>query len=344
LSGNDPRIWAKQQPGKYWFFLVETQSAGDRNTPPDWTALYSIGATTSREPDVPVGVMLDADIGDYWNAVTRAGWSTEFGWRYLKHTWLSAGWTHVANRDGTVRRGTQSFMRSFWDAGGTNPDHMNAILGHIPKHPFGPAMYYSVSIEKSFEVPPPAGTDTPNYYFYFEYLQRGIRTPTPGYPKPELEGIVQGLNLGYWVSDAVDPAKLSAANKPSAWLMYDSNRLPAAERAKLEAVAPVFDLASDAAKALAAGPLRAKGSGLNALAFVDQNGSVMVMVSNMNATDSSGSLEFSNVGNGSFDAIGLLGTPTGKFTVASNKASLPITVAARDTLVFEIPKLKWVGH
>lgn len=343
MGGNDPRLWSKLLPGRCWLFFVETQSAGDRNTPPDWTSLYSIGTTASRSPDVPFGIMLDADNGEFWQAATRAGWSTDFGWRYLKHTWLAAGWAHVANADGTVRRAAQCFMRSYWDAAGTNPDHIGAILGHIPRHPFGPALYYSVNIERSYEEPP-TGEDGRNYYYFSEYFQRGIRTNSGTYPKPGFEGVVQGLNLGYWVSDAVDLAKLPAANKPSAWLLYDSDRLPAGERARLETVAPVIDLMSNPAAALAAGPIRTTGAGLNCVAFVDQNGSVIVMVSNMNETAATGTMAFTQVGNGSFTCNGLLGTPSATLTVTANQGSVPVSVAARDSLVFEIPGLHWLGH
>jgi hypothetical protein len=109
-------------------------------------------------------------------------------------------------------------------------------------------------------------------------------------------------------------------------------------------LAPVIDPRVNPTAVLAACPVRAKGTGLNCLAFVDQNGSVMVMVSNLASTATSGSLEFTNVGNGTFACNGLLGTPSGTLTVKSNAGSLPITVEERDTIVFEIPGLKWIGH
>jgi hypothetical protein len=340
--GNDPRIWAQKLPGKYFFFEVENQSAGDRDTPPDWTSLASLGSTACREPDVPIGALMDADIGDFWGAVERVGWTKAFGWLYLKHTWLTSGWAHIAARDGSVRRATQSFTRSFWDAGGVNPDHLQAILGHIPRHPFGPALYYSVNVEKTFDVPPPPNTDTPNYYYFREYLLRSIATPKgPAYPKV---GLGQGMNIGYYVSDAVDPSKLPAANRPSAWLVYDLDRLPAAEKAALQAIAPVIDPNVDPVKAIQAGPFWVTGSGLNCMAFVDQNGSVIVLVGNRNSTDTTGTMEFTNVGDGSFTCTGLLGTPSAKLTVTGGKGSVVISVTARDTLVFEIPGLKWLGH
>jgi hypothetical protein len=31
-------------------------------------------------------------------------------------------------------------------------------------------------------------------------------------------------------------------------------------------------------------------------------------------------------------------------TVANNAATVPISVAAYDTVVYEIPALKWIGH
>ncbi len=343
-GGNDPRLWAQRLPGRYWSFFVETQSGNGRELAPYWLAVYSIAATACREPDVPIGIMLDADTSYFWDTAAAAGWPTERAWLHLKQLWLSSGWAHVANRDGSVRRATQSFFRSYGDSGAADPEHMIAILGHVPRHPFGPAFYYSVNVERSFEAAPPPGTDTPNYYYYWIHLSQAIRTATPGFPKPGVESVIQGINLGYWVSDAVDPATLPAANRPSAWLTYNSDRLPAAERARLEAVAPVVDLLNEPARALAAGPVRATGSGLNLLAFIDQNDHVILMVSNEGPAAAHGTLEFTQVGNGLFECHGLLDTPDATLTIAGNQGSLPIAVAARDTLVFEIPNLKWLGH
>jgi len=146
------------------------------------------------------------------------------------------------------------------------------------------------------------------------------------------------------VGDAVDLSKLAAADIPSAWLVYNLDRLPAAEKSRLQALAPVIDPRVNPTAVLAACPVRAKGLGLNCLAFVDQNGSVIVMVSNLSSTATVGSLEFTNVVNGTFACNGLLGTPNGTLTVKNNAGSLPIVVDERDTIVLEIPGLQWIGH
>jgi hypothetical protein len=338
-SGSDPRAWKTQIPGKYWYFVVENESQGDRATPSDWTASYSIGASASRVPDVPMGVDMDGFCND--SALTAA--------LYNKHLWLSAGWTHIANLDGSVRRASQVFQRNNWDSETACPDQVAVMREHVPTHPFGPAFYYSDNVARYFESP----NNETNYYYFYPYLQRGIATLTASSPQPQYYGVAQGINLGYWISDAVDPSTLKAADVPSAWLLYDSDRLPADELAKLQAVAPVYDLMNaggngtlqGATAALAAGPVRATGAGLNMLAFVDQNGSVILMVTNQDGTDqNSGTLEFTNVSNGVFNLIGLLGTPSTTMTVSNHAASVPISVAAYDTAVYEIPALKWVGH
>jgi len=341
LFGDDPRIWQQHIDPKHLLFYVENQSAGDRDTPPQWTSLASIGATASRSPDVAIGGFLDADISDYWGAVNRVGLSKEDGWKYLKHTWLATAWAHIANTDGTVRRAAKMLVRSFWDVGGIDPDVALTYLTHIPRHPFGPAYYYSLAIERSYEVPPPP--DTSNYYPQHWEILENAATPTDTVNYPH-KGATQGINLGYWIGDEVDVTKLATADKPAAWLVYNLDRLPAAEKSKLAAIAPVIDPMVNPAAALAAGPVRAKGSGLNCLAFVDQNGSVIILVSNLNNTATTGSLEFTNVSNGTFTCNGLLGTPSGSLTVKNNAGSLPITVGERDTIVYEIPALKWVGH
>ncbi len=339
--GDDARIWLQHIEGKYTMFNVETQAAGDRNVQPQWASAIALGHCAAYEPDANTGVVLDADNPEFWNPWKNQGGTEEFGWRHLKHNWLSAGWVHIAGRDGSVRRATKCITRTYWDAGAVDVPQLAAILGHIPRHPFGPALYYSASIQREYERPAPAGTERGSV----NYTVRFMLQDALGDPAVRSDfGTGQGLSVGYWVSDVVDPATLPAANRPSAWLVFKAHLLPAAERAKLEAVAPVIDPGVDMAAALAAGPLRARGAGLSCLAFVDQNGSVVVMVSNCKATDTTGFLDFTQVGNGTFACNGLLGAPSATLTIAANQGSLPLTVAARDTLVFEIPGLKWLGH
>jgi hypothetical protein len=338
-TGSDPRAWKTQIPGKYWYFVVENESQGDRATPSDWTASYSIGASASRVPDVPMGVDMDGFCND---SVLKAA-------LYNKHLWLSAGWTYIANLDGSVRRASQVFQRNNWDAQTACPDQVAVMRAHVPTHPFGPAFYYSDNVARYFESP----NNETNYYYYYSYLQRGIATLTASSPQPQYYQVAQGINLGYWISDATDPSTLKPADIPSAWMLYDSNRLPADELAKLQALAPVYDLMNaggngtllGATAALNAGPVHATGSGLNMLAFVDQNNSVILMVTNQDATDqNAGALVFNHVTNGNFNLIGLLGTPSTTMTVANNTATVPISVAAYDTVVYEIPALRWIGH
>jgi hypothetical protein len=170
---------------------------------------------------------------------------------------------------------------------------------------------------------------------------------TPGY-----------IQYAAWMNAHTDPSTLKAADIPSAWLLHDANRLPAGELAKLQAVAPVYDILlpqgstqggssalSGADLALTAGPVHAAGTGLNMLAFIDQNGSIILMVTNQDGTDqNAGALVFNDVSNGSFNLLGLLGTSSTAMTVVNNTATVPISVAAYDTVVYEIPALKWIGH
>jgi hypothetical protein len=351
-----PRLWAQQIPAGDMYFEVENETQADRLPPPDWRITFSIGSNASLAPDVPMGVYMDGDYSDYWSGVNANNWTTQEGWLYLRHMALSAAWTMVANKDGSVRRAAQAFQRGNWDWGTIPQVITDQMVGHVPTHPFGPALYYSQNVMEYFESP----NNETNYYYFWPYLERGIGTRlSTDYPWLQpYEGVVQGLNLGYWVSDATDPSTLKDADKPSAWLLYDANRLPAAELAKLQAVAPVYDILlpqdsteggsnalSGADLALAAGPVHATGTGLNMLAFIDQNGSVILMVTNQDATDqNAGALVFNDVSNGDFNLIGLLGTPSTTMTVVNNTATVPISVAAYDTVVYEIPVLKWNGH
>ena len=351
-SGNDFRIYtqgADGLPGRYWFFNVEVQADSLRKPKAYWDSSLGFGAMAAREPDVRLGAQLDArgGQGEFDRAVGNAGKDAAWADKHVTQQWLSVGWTHLAGRDGAVRRASHSFMRSYWDAGNTPQAELRLLFGHTPRRPFGPAFYYSVAIERTFEVGNGKRSNSS-----WTCLSRFLRELSP--TTVTRGGHARGLATGYFVSDvAVD--SLQPADYPSAWIVYDSNRLPAAERAKLEAIAPIFDIDAGrtdgngalAAALLALGPVRVEQGAdqcLNCLAFVDQHGSVIVMISNTLDTEGTGSLRFNNVTDGTFDCHGLLGAPDSTLVIAGNGGSVPVAVPARGTIVLEIPGLKWFGH
>jgi hypothetical protein len=352
-SGLDMRLYMHGEnalEGKYWFFIVELQSDALRSVSSLWLPAFNMGATACRDPDMRFGSQMDAAGGQgaFDTALVNAGKDTAWGAKYLKNEWLSVGWTHVAGRDGVVRRCTQSFVRSYWDAGSIDMDMYDTMLGHIPRHPFGPAFYYSVAIERAFET---GNGKAGNSWWDPTILLTRELTPTQEYYP---YGAARGLCLGYWASD-VGVDNLDPADYPCAWIVYDEDKLPDSERAKLIAMAPIINIApdgntpdiADATTLLNASPVHIAQAGdacLNGLAFVDQNDSVIVMVSNSLDTDSTGTLVFNNVGNGTFACNGLLGTTSATLSVSGNTGSIAISVAARDTVVYEISNLKWIGH
>ena len=348
-AGLDLRILAQHAAGvqgKYYYFNVELQS--DELRPPRnyWSGSIAMGATAAREPDMVLGSQMDATggQGNFDRSVAGAGHDAAWGLKYITHQWLSVGWTHVAGRDGVVRRATGSFMRSYWDAGRTPQAELDLILQRIPRHPFGPAVYYSVAIERSFENV--NGKHGNSSWFCLEKAEREMLPPQ----QFTQQGHFRGFFTGYWVSDVAINA-LKPADYPSAWIVYDSDRLPSAERTRLLAMAPIIDPEKDftaAAQQLwTLGPVHVAqdvNQCLNGLAFVDQTGSVIVMVSNSLETTGVGTLVFSNVADGRFDCWSLLNAIDTQMTVTNHQGTLPISVPARATLVYEIPRLVWLGH
>ncbi len=355
-SGNDFRIYTQGNEGllgQYWFFNVELQADSLRPPTDYWLSALAMASTAAREPDMRLGGQMDATggQGEFDRSVTNAGYDAAWGLKYITHQWLSVGWSHIAGRDGVVRRAPMSFMRSYWDAGKTPEAELMLIQGHIPRHPFGPAFYYSASIERAFEEDHWNSKTSNGEWFLFPKMSREVFPKSAASPR---RGHARGLCMGYVVSD-VGLDHMAKADRPSGWIIYDDDRLPAAERAKLEAIAPIYNIdaggadadGSKAAALLALGPVHiAQDSDqcLNALAFVDQNDSVILMISNTNDTPGTGDVVFTNVGDGSFAATGLLNANDTSFAVQGGTGRFAISVPARGTLVFEIPKLKWLNH
>jgi hypothetical protein len=352
-SGLDPRLYAHGEyalPGEYWFFNIELQSDWLRPASGHWLSAACMGSSACYEPDIPLGSQMDAAGGQgaFDSALEQAGKSAEWGAKLLKHQWLSVGWTHMLGRDGLVHRSTQSFMRSYWDAGSVDETVLATMFAHVPCHPFGPAMYYSRTIQNSFETG--NGKYGNSWWAPQILLSRELSPAKQYYP----HGAARGLCLGFWASDVtldgIDPV-----DQPTAWIVYDSDRLPQDERAKLEAIAPVIDIApdgntpdlEDAARLLAGSPVhveQAEDQCLNALAFIDQNDSVILMVTNSLESEGRGTLVFNGVPDGEYACNGLIGTAPATLVVSGGTGRFDITVSAMDTVVYEIPGLHRSGR
>ncbi len=310
--GTDFRIYLKHLPAKNWYFQIELQSDSMRPVPAMWLTSTKMGLFAAREPDMALGSHIDADHEEFWGSVQNQNHkSTDWGWSYLKHHWLSVGWEHVAMRDGTVQRGTRAFYRHYWDGGNVDPTIAGVMRSHIPRRPFGLAGYYSEAIERSIEQ------ETEHW----DVTDRMS------------EAVGAGLPVGYFVSDVALDA-LRTENRPTGWLVYDQARLPAAERKKLEAIAPVVD----ASGAKAVSPLQFSGS-LTGFAFIDQNNDLILLVGNTSEQTINETVSLSKVINGNFTATELFTNANTAFSVSGNKGSFAVNLASRGTKAFVIKGL-----
>lgn len=323
-TGNDFRIYLKHLPAKNWFFVVELQSDGGRPVALYWQRSTEMGGHAARVPDFPLGAIMDAEISSFWDAVSGGKKDGDWGRAYLKHVWLSVGWTHVANTDGSVRRASMGMQRSYWDVGGVDTPIVALMRNHIPRHPFGPALYYSTDLERQSE-----NTGNPNFYYWFE--------------PNAVSWMLRGAPTGYYVSDTA-LANLKPENRPTGWFVYVDNlgmtKLSAEEKARLEAIAPILDIKDFADSC----PVTFSVDSVGGYGFIDQNGSVIVVSSNSSEKDVSGAIRFAKVEDGEYRVHDLLMGDTSRMVIANNKGRLPMTWKARDTRVLEIPGLRERGR
>ncbi len=323
--GNDFRIYLQHLPAKNWFFQVELQADEGRPVKDYWEAATDMGAHAARAPEFPFGAHMDAAQSNFWNSVRNNNRKdTAWGTAYLRHAWLSVGWTHHAMTDGSVSRSPRAFQRAYWDAGWIDSGLVALVRSRIPRHPFGPAFYYSTDLERQTE-----DTGLNNFWWWFEPKVSSWR--------------LKGVPGGYFVSDSA-LANLRPENRPSGWFVYVDNlgktHLKPEERARLEAIAPILTEAMVRDSC----PLSFEGDSLGGYAFIDQKGSVIVVVSNVGESQVAGALRFAKVENGSYLVREL---PAGRLSgldISGNKGAFPLTLAGRETRVFEIEALRELGR
>lgn len=325
MGGTDYRIFLEHVPAEYWYFNYELQSDGGRALQPWWQQVLDAGLFASREPDMPMGVQIDCDIQEFWDAVANLGEDEAWGRRYLSQHLLGVGWVHVAKRDGSVRRAIQAIQRSYWDAGTVDAEEHALIMERIPRRPFGAAIYYSVQIERAKER---ASTKNSNWFLEATMQQNAC----------------VGAAAGYFVSDAALDA-LQADAYPDAWIVLGAEDLTDAERAKLEAIAPVFadpytpdqEVRRDFARSL---PIHFEGDGLSGFSFVDQYDEVVLLVSNCTDTATSGHWVVSGVPDGTWTAHALLGASEElSLVVEDGRGRLPLELAGNETKVYALAGL-----
>ena len=116
----------------------------------------------AREPALRNGGNLSANDSNFWQAAAHF-WGNlsyadqqERGLKELKRAWLETAWSHIATRQGTVRRALAFMQRDYWDQGTLDPTVDRLIHGIVPIRPFGYALYYSMAAERNVEATVPA--------------------------------------------------------------------------------------------------------------------------------------------------------------------------------------------
>ena len=339
----DARAILEQMSADNIFFLVQTVQhlhSGEVVRPESYSSAV-LGTYAAREPDARYGQMLESSHEEFWGPVAAtwpdlsASEREELGWKRLKRVWLESGWTHVATRQGDVRRAAEAFQRHYWDQGEIDDAWLERVQDIYPARPFGPALYYSVALERVYEER--VAKDNRNY-LKDAYLGSGVQAVT------DLREA--GVPFNYYVSDAT-LSSLGDGYKPSAWLvperyLDEQDRLPAGELQELEKVAPV--LSSEEAKAQS--PLKLSttqaGRTITGYGFFDQQGRLIVVASDQIKLDESGdpgavkatvSLDLPD---GSYRAEELFSEKAVDFEVRSGTGAFDITVDRWDTQVFAI--------
>ncbi len=324
--GVDQRVIASTMPPNNYVCEWDDQSmqAGRGGQDPVWgVGAYAVAA--AREPNLRNGANLEANDSAYWFAIASfnptldAADQQEKGLKLLKRAWLEASWAHIATRQGQVRRAMSFMSRDYWDAGTLDPTLQTLISSIVPTAPFGFALYYSTVAERAVEQSVATGNP---------YLQ--------AYDNPsEILALKNaGVPVNYYVSDAA-LSSLASSARPAGWIIPEHPELiPSSEMRALQAIAPVLTSAA-AAASFASAPLAFSG-GLTGTAFWDQNGRLILTVTNPGASNVTGTITVQGVPNGTYNVTDLFANTSFGVSVAGNRVSIPIPVTRWDTLAYAV--------
>jgi hypothetical protein len=287
--------------------------------------IWGIGGmvlAAAREPDIRNGGNLSADDSAFWQAVSGF-WGNlsyndqhERGLKELKRSWLETAWSHIATRQGTVRRALAFMSRDFWDGGNLDSTVQRLIQTIVPTRPFGYAVYYSTAAERIKEAGVP---------------QAGINA-TYMHPDKLLAFKQGGGAVGYYVSNAAIYSLQSSA-RPAGWVVLDT--LPPDEMSKLQSIAPVFTSLS-AAMSNSNAPL-SYSSGVTGMGFYDQSNRLIITVENPGNQGLNATVKLKGLPQGNYVATDLFTNAQIRFQAWNGQAAqIPVTITRWDTRVFAI--------
>jgi hypothetical protein len=335
-------IMERVSPDNLLFLVQEIQGFMIKGLPlPESIESANIGLFAAREPQARYGQIVMSSERRYWETVQEL-WPKlseeareELGWKRLKRTWLESGWTHVATRQGDIRRAAEAWERSYNNRGDTNENWVKLLRDVDPTRPFGPALYYSVAIERAVEQEAGASSNQITSSYLGEHLR----------PVTDLKEA--GVPFNYYVSDiALD--ELQGDIRPSAWIIPDRYRdgkdlLPKEEREALNAIAPI--LSEEEAQNMEH-PLSFstdQNRTITGFGFYDQNDRLIITASdqiqfgetnsNLEAADTTVKLKLSD---GNYVARELLTGEEIKFKVSSGSGKFETKIDRWDTKVFAI--------
>ena len=243
----------------------------------------------------------------------------EFINKYLKGHWLTVAWAHIANTDGTVRRAIQFYHPNYNQQGLVPTDIEDKMNSIYPVRPFGNAFYYSRGTTNNFETK------------FSESWRPSFSASGSG-----------AVPVGYGFSTAaIDGFAKHPENRPTAIITSDLDQMPAAELAKLKAIAPVYD-AKDASRIPS--PIQFSGD-VNGYAFVDQNGRTIIVAFRENSSrykmhlkgigDITCKISFNGVQNGTYSMTDLHdNTKTYMLTVAKGIGTVDVPMSRWETRAF----------
>ncbi len=309
--GGDMRRYLQQMPAENWYFDLEMQ--GDPLRAVHTSSYYAatVGTACAWEPSMWLGSKMDVFDDTLRGSLATSGLPLATG-DAVQHThWFQIMFTHIATREGGVRRAVTALKYGYGSVEVDNVDLRirQAMDNHIPRRPFGPGFYYSEAMVRSFE-----------------------RDDTCWQLNLQAANALEHVGCGYYATDAALDA-LQPKNAPVCWIVLSPERLPAVERAKLEAFAPV--VTPEQAGQLT--PTRTSANG-NAWGFIDQEDRLVVLVSNLVRGESAVQLDLAGLVDGTYTPTdALTGATVATVTVSGGRGRLIVNVADYDTRALVFP-------